>query len=110
MRGFTKAGPLSTRRRALFAGAVFILAQFLSVAHLHPVAGQHNYSASAATSAEDGLCPVCLLYLHAPSVSSAAPSLGVALLSEPLPLTLAQPRLLSSYRSRLFSRAPPTSV
>ncbi len=110
MRGFTKARPLSNRSRALFAGAVFLLAQFLSVAHFHPIAGQHNYSASTATSADDDLCPVCLLYFHAPSVSTAAPSLGVTLLWKPLPLTLAPPRLLSSYRSRQFGRAPPTSV
>ncbi len=90
--------------------AILLLAQTVGVAHFHPLPSQIKYLASAAVSADNGLCALCLVRLHSPAAlivapRPTAPALAQASLSC---ATSTEPR--SSYRSHLFGRAPPAPV
>jgi hypothetical protein len=92
------------------AAAVLILAQLLSAAHFHPFAGPHKYSANSIAAIGDGLCAECLLHFNTPYASAALPTAAAPLWSQSVGVAAVQPRLFASYRSSLFSRAPPASV
>ncbi len=95
---------------ARFAAVVLVLAQLLSAAHFHPLAGQIKYSAGAVAAVDDGLCAACLLHFNSPYAFTVIPTLDTLLWSRRVVACAAQPRLFSAYRSSLFGRAPPASV
>ena len=105
-----KAYTRTSGSTARLAVVVLVLAQLLSVAHFHPLAGRLEYSVSVVAAVDQGLCAACLLHFNSPYAFTAIPPLGMPLWSRRVATLAAQPRLFSAYRSSLFGRAPPASV
>jgi hypothetical protein len=63
------------RRVALAGAALILFAQLLGAAHWHPANLDRTASASAALSADSGVCAVCLLAFHTSLNPAAAPAL-----------------------------------
>src|ERR1700674_3912532 len=88
------------------AAAIFMLAQFLGIAHFHLRPVEHRYSATAVATADDGLCAVCVLHFHSAAAFAIAPSASAPTPTQRFVVFAAGPRIGSSYRSHRFGRAP----
>jgi len=97
-------------RLAVFAAAILLLAQSLGAAHFHPLQGQQKYAADTAGSADSGLCAVCLVRVHSPTVSSVVPNLAAPALFRRTVVFAVQSQSHSACDSHLFGRAPPASI
>jgi len=95
---------------AVFAAAVLLLAQSLGAAHFHPLPSKQKYSANAAGGADNGLCAVCLVRAHSPTVSTISPFLTAPILFARVAACAARSRLRSAFHSHRFGRAPPASL
>jgi len=98
------------RSVAAFAAAVMLLAQSIGSAHFHPIPAQQKYAASAAASTDNGLCAVCLVRAHSPTVSFSTPLLTAPVLFARAPERPAESRIRSAFDSHRFGRAPPASL
>ncbi|HKV54946.1 MAG TPA: hypothetical protein VJN94_09910 [Candidatus Binataceae bacterium] len=87
--------------------AILLIAQLLAAAHYHRGAGATEYSASIASSLDNGLCALCLLNHYSPTVSAVAPLPNRPTIVEHIDLYAAQSWPLYSFCSYLPGRAPP---
>ncbi len=106
---FEQGGQRWKRGVAAVAAAILLLAQSLAAAHFHPLPDQQKYSAEAVASVDNGLCAVCLLRIHSPTVAAVTPSVTAPVPFERIDFVATESRLCSSYDSHLFGRAPPAS-
>jgi hypothetical protein len=95
---------------AAFAAALLLLAQSLGSAHFHPLPSQQNYAASTAGSGDNGLCAVCLVRAHSPTVFFSTPLLTAPVLYADAAEYPAESRIRSAFNSHRFGRAPPASL
>ncbi len=105
---FHKGGGAAARAIAIFGAALILVSQAIGAAHFHQ--GAVSRDGVAQLSADEGLCPVCQLALHAPgSVASAATAARGPAIAETI--FLAAPlRSVSPVFSAARVRAPPAPV
>jgi len=105
----SSGGLRRARNLATVAAMLLLLAQSLSAAHYHPLPTPDKILVNSAAG-DDGVCSLCLLHFHSPTLSAASLSLAIpAAVHKVLPRPGAV-ELLCGFDSHLFGRAPPASV
>jgi hypothetical protein len=98
------------RSIALAGAALILAAQFLALTHFHQRNPIRQFNAQTQLVADDGLCALCNLALHAPLSPAATPSIARPYVE----IRLADAPVASLHVSNPFSscrtRAPPAAV
>jgi hypothetical protein len=100
------------RRNIVAAGAalLFLAAQLIATAHVHPWAYARAFSNGAQVAASEASCPVCALHAQTPVSTTNAPVLAHPLIVQRFDAAAMLSRLLCVPKSQLFGRAPPAPV
>jgi hypothetical protein len=99
-------------RNIVAAGAalLFLAAQLIAAAHVHPWAYAKAFSNGAQVAGGEASCPVCALHAQTSVSTTNAPVLAHPLTVQWFYAAAMIARLLCAPKSQLFGRAPPASV